>query len=125
MQHVVDQAIMTYHNGRAVEQLFNDVFIYLRRFPSPAYYNDSFLSLFIHIFPLIILLIFSLTELTLIRTIVSEKEKRLKVTSLSLWHFGPVEQILCFIHLAVVNSYIAIAIYKYTNFLMFYFYLNS
>uniref|UniRef100_A0A452TZT2 ATP-binding cassette sub-family A member 3-like n=1 Tax=Ursus maritimus TaxID=29073 RepID=A0A452TZT2_URSMA len=78
LQHVVDQAIMTYHNGRAVEQLFNDVFIYLRRFPSPAYYNDSFLSLFIHIFPLIILLIFSLTELTLIRTIVSEKEKRLK-----------------------------------------------
>uniref|UniRef100_A0A452TZU1 ATP-binding cassette sub-family A member 3-like n=1 Tax=Ursus maritimus TaxID=29073 RepID=A0A452TZU1_URSMA len=103
LQHVVDQAIMTYHNGRAVEQLFNDVFIYLRRFPSPAYYNDSFLSLFIHIFPLIILLIFSLTELTLIRTIVSEKEKRLKVTSLSLWHFGPVEQILCSIHLAVVN----------------------
>ncbi|XP_064446386.1 phospholipid-transporting ATPase ABCA3-like [Mirounga angustirostris] len=78
LQHVVDRAIMTYHNGRAAEQVFSGVLIFLRQFPFPAYYNDSFLWVFISIFPLVVLLVFSLTELTLIRTIVSEKEKRLK-----------------------------------------------
>ncbi|XP_044771201.1 phospholipid-transporting ATPase ABCA3-like [Neomonachus schauinslandi] len=78
LQHVVDRAIMTYHNGRAAEQVFSGVLIFLRQFPFPAYYNDSFLWIFISIFPLVVLLVFSLTELTLIRTIVSEKEKRLK-----------------------------------------------
>ncbi|XP_027467992.2 ATP-binding cassette sub-family A member 3-like [Zalophus californianus] len=78
LQHVVDRAIMTYHNGRAAEQVFSDVLIFLRRFPFPAYYIDTFLWIFISIFPLVVLLVFSLTELTLIRTIVSEKEKRLK-----------------------------------------------
>ncbi|XP_030889430.1 LOW QUALITY PROTEIN: ATP-binding cassette sub-family A member 3-like [Leptonychotes weddellii] len=78
LQHVIDRAIMTYHNGRAAEQVFSGVLIFLRQFPFPAYYNDSFLWIFINIFPLVVLLVFSLTELTLIRTIVSEKEKRLK-----------------------------------------------
>ncbi|XP_077930152.1 phospholipid-transporting ATPase ABCA3-like [Halichoerus grypus] len=78
LQHVVDRAIMTYHNGRAAEQVFSGFLIFLRQFPFPAYYNDSFLWNFMSIFPLVVLLVFSLTELTLIRTIVSEKEKRLK-----------------------------------------------
>uniref|UniRef100_A0A4W2G791 ATP-binding cassette sub-family A member 3-like n=1 Tax=Bos indicus x Bos taurus TaxID=30522 RepID=A0A4W2G791_BOBOX len=54
VQHALDKAIIVYHNGRAAEMLFANVNIF------------------------VILLIFSLTELTLIRTIVMEKETRLK-----------------------------------------------
>lgn len=75
---------MMYHNGRRIETIFGDFFIRIRRFPYPAYYKDDFLWLFLSLFPLVVILVFSLTELTLIRTIVSEKEKRLKVTSFSL-----------------------------------------
>uniref|UniRef100_A0A8C0NA77 ABC transporter domain-containing protein n=1 Tax=Canis lupus familiaris TaxID=9615 RepID=A0A8C0NA77_CANLF len=84
-QYAVDQAIMMYHNGRRIETIFGDFFIRIRRFPYPAYYKDDFLWLFLSLFPLVVILVFSLTELTLIRTIVSEKEKRLKVTSFSLY----------------------------------------
>ncbi|CAK7303304.1 Phospholipid-transporting ATPase ABCA3 [Vulpes lagopus] len=80
LQHVVDQAIMMYHNGRRIETIFGDFSIYIRRFTYPAYYKDDFLWLFLSLFPLVVILVFSLTELTLIRTIVSEKEKRLKTT---------------------------------------------
>ncbi|XP_059011321.1 phospholipid-transporting ATPase ABCA3-like [Mustela lutreola] len=78
LQHIIDQAIITYHNGEAAERMLNDAIILLNRFPYPAYYMDSFWYSFSALFPLIVILAFSLTELTLIRTIVSEKEKRLK-----------------------------------------------
>ncbi|XP_032184454.1 ATP-binding cassette sub-family A member 3-like isoform X3 [Mustela erminea] len=78
LQHIIDQAIIIYHNGEAAEQMLNDAIIFLNRFPYPAYYMDSFWYSFSALFPLIVVLAFSLTELTLIRTIVSEKEKRLK-----------------------------------------------
>uniref|UniRef100_A0A4W2G6L9 ATP-binding cassette sub-family A member 3-like n=1 Tax=Bos indicus x Bos taurus TaxID=30522 RepID=A0A4W2G6L9_BOBOX len=55
VQHALDKAIIVYHNGRAAEMLFANVNIFVT-----------------------VLLIFSLTELTLIRTIVMEKETRLK-----------------------------------------------
>lgn len=84
MQHAVDKAIMIYHNDRAAEMLFENLTIFVRRFPYPAHYNDMFMRTFAAIFPLAVILIFSLTELTLLRTIVMEKENRLKVTSLSL-----------------------------------------
>ncbi|XP_047570305.1 phospholipid-transporting ATPase ABCA3-like isoform X4 [Lutra lutra] len=78
LQHIIDQAIMTYHNGEAAKQMLNGAIILVNRFPYPAYYMDPFWFNFSDLFPLIVILAFSLTELTLIRTIVSEKEKRLK-----------------------------------------------
>ena len=142
MQHALDKAIIVYHNGRAAEMLFENVTIFVTRFPYPAYYKDDFFLSFISLFPLEVLLIFSLTELTLIRTIVMEKETRLKVNSLSLFHFGLVEQTYAqnwtmSIHLLLVNDYNTIAIYKYrlcikyiytmsfVNLLVFFFNLNS
>uniref|UniRef100_A0A8W4FMP3 ATP binding cassette subfamily A member 14 n=1 Tax=Sus scrofa TaxID=9823 RepID=A0A8W4FMP3_PIG len=83
VQHAVDKAIMIYHNDRAAEMLFENLTIFVRRFPYPAHYSDMFMRTFAAIFPLAVILIFSLTELTLLRTIVMEKENRLKVTSLS------------------------------------------
>ena len=118
MQHALDKAIIVYHNGRAAEMLFANVNIFVSRFPYPTYYKDNFFLSFLSLFPLAVLLIFSLTELTLIRTIVMEKETRLKVNSLSLFHFGPVEQIYAqiwtmSIPLLLMNDYNTIAIYKY------------
>ncbi|XP_043312515.1 phospholipid-transporting ATPase ABCA3-like [Cervus canadensis] len=78
VQHALDKAIIVYHNGRAAEMLFENVTIFVTRFPYPAYYKDDFFLSFISLFPLEVLLIFSLTEFTLIRTIVMEKETRLK-----------------------------------------------
>uniref|UniRef100_A0A8W4FEP4 ATP binding cassette subfamily A member 14 n=1 Tax=Sus scrofa TaxID=9823 RepID=A0A8W4FEP4_PIG len=78
VQHAVDKAIMIYHNDRAAEMLFENLTIFVRRFPYPAHYSDMFMRTFAAIFPLAVILIFSLTELTLLRTIVMEKENRLK-----------------------------------------------
>uniref|UniRef100_A0A8B9YRX8 ABC transporter domain-containing protein n=1 Tax=Bos mutus grunniens TaxID=30521 RepID=A0A8B9YRX8_BOSMU len=78
VQHALDKAIIVYHNGRAAEMLFANVNIFISRFPYPTYYKDNFFLSFLSLFPLAVLLIFSLTELTLIRTIVMEKETRLK-----------------------------------------------
>uniref|UniRef100_A0A8C2RYL8 ABC transporter domain-containing protein n=1 Tax=Capra hircus TaxID=9925 RepID=A0A8C2RYL8_CAPHI len=78
VQHALDKAIIVYHNGRAAEMLFENVTIFVGRFPYPAYYKDQFFLSFLSLFPLAVLLIFSLSELTLIRTIVMEKETRLK-----------------------------------------------
>uniref|UniRef100_A0A8C3VVY5 ABC transporter domain-containing protein n=1 Tax=Catagonus wagneri TaxID=51154 RepID=A0A8C3VVY5_9CETA len=78
VQHALDKAIMMYHNGRAAEMLFENLTIFVRRFSYPAHYSDTFMGIFGAIFPLAVILIFSLTELTLLRTIVMEKENRLK-----------------------------------------------
>ncbi|XP_058425894.1 phospholipid-transporting ATPase ABCA3-like [Diceros bicornis minor] len=104
VQHALDKAIMVHHNGRAVEELFENVIIFVRRFPNPAYYHDTFMWTFIAIFPLVVLLIFSPTELTLLRTIVMEKENKLKeyqlmigLSSAMLWASYFVTYLLMFL----------------------------
>ncbi|XP_006153359.1 ATP-binding cassette sub-family A member 3-like [Tupaia chinensis] len=78
VQHAVDKAIMRYHNSTAAQALLKDVHIFIQRFPHASYYHDYFF-LFSGIFiPLLILCIFSLNHLTLVQSIVWEKEKKLK-----------------------------------------------
>ncbi|XP_058537073.1 phospholipid-transporting ATPase ABCA3-like [Ochotona princeps] len=78
VQHAVDKAIMKYHNRTAAEALFNDVRIFVRRFPYPSYYYDAFF-LFASIFiPFIVVCIFSINHLTLLQSLVWEKANRLK-----------------------------------------------
>lgn len=85
MQHAVDQAIMKYYNHTATQKLFQDVTVFVQRFPYPEYSHDYFFTFFGIVIPLVILFIFSMNHLTLIQSIVWEKEKRLKVTLLFLW----------------------------------------
>ncbi|XP_077763055.1 phospholipid-transporting ATPase ABCA3-like isoform X8 [Canis aureus] len=103
-QYAVDQAIMMYHNGRRIETIFGDFFIRIRRFPYPAYYKDDFLWLFLSLFPLVVILVFSLTELTLIRTIVSEKEKRLKIVPEVVFQYSDPSLVFVFFLCFVVSS---------------------
>uniref|UniRef100_A0A452QKV4 ABC transporter domain-containing protein n=1 Tax=Ursus americanus TaxID=9643 RepID=A0A452QKV4_URSAM len=82
MQHALDQAIMKYYNHTATQKLFQDVTVFVQRFPYPEYSHDYFFTFFDIFTPLVILFIFSMNHLTLIQSIVWEKEKRLKVTLL-------------------------------------------
>ncbi|XP_037671069.1 ATP-binding cassette sub-family A member 3-like [Choloepus didactylus] len=78
MQHSLDKAIMLYHNSTAAEMLFDNIRIFVQRFPYPTYYRDFFFvysGIFIH---LVILFMFSMNHFTLIQSIVWEKENRLK-----------------------------------------------
>ncbi|XP_054570377.1 phospholipid-transporting ATPase ABCA3-like [Eptesicus fuscus] len=78
MQHALDKAIMKYHNRKAAQQLFKNVHVFVQRFPYPAYYYDFFYSLFTVFAPLVILFIFIVNYLTIIQSVVWEKENRLK-----------------------------------------------
>ncbi|XP_076997713.1 phospholipid-transporting ATPase ABCA3-like isoform X3 [Tamandua tetradactyla] len=78
VQHALDKAIMMYHDARAAAGLLHNINLFVKRFPYPAYDHDEFLARFMIIFPVIVLLMFCVTEFTLIRTVVWEKEHRLK-----------------------------------------------
>ncbi|KAF6122828.1 hypothetical protein HJG60_000031 [Phyllostomus discolor] len=78
MQHALDKAIMKYHNHTAAKMLFRDVRVLVQRFPYPIYYHDYFFTFFGIFIPLVILFIFAMNHLTLIQSIVWEKENRLK-----------------------------------------------
>ncbi|XP_017444478.1 ATP-binding cassette, sub-family A (ABC1), member 15 isoform X1 [Rattus norvegicus] len=78
VQHALDKAIMLHHGGAAATALFNDVSLFIQRFPYPAYYHDHF-YLFANTFvPLTVASIFFLNHLILVWSIVWEKENRLK-----------------------------------------------
>ncbi|XP_012587102.1 PREDICTED: ATP-binding cassette sub-family A member 3-like [Condylura cristata] len=77
VQHSLDKAIMEYHN-KAAKTAFDDVSIAARRFPYPPYISDNFFAALIHLLPLVILIVFVLILFALLKTVVMEKETRLK-----------------------------------------------
>ncbi|XP_072607393.1 phospholipid-transporting ATPase ABCA3-like [Vulpes vulpes] len=46
MQHALDRAIMKYYNHTATRKLFQDVTVFVQRFPYPAYSHDYFFTFF-------------------------------------------------------------------------------
>ncbi|XP_012500397.1 PREDICTED: ATP-binding cassette sub-family A member 3-like [Propithecus coquereli] len=78
VQHFLDVAIMRYHNSSATQLLFDNISIFVQRFPYPSYFHDFFFIFSGLFIPLVIVSIFSMNHLTLIQSIVSEKESRLK-----------------------------------------------
>ncbi|XP_006153330.1 ATP-binding cassette sub-family A member 3-like [Tupaia chinensis] len=78
VQHSVDKAIMTYHNDITAEKVFENTSIFVQRFPYPAYYHDKFIWEFSTFFYFLALLIFYQNYLPLVKTIVTEKENKLK-----------------------------------------------
>lgn len=118
MQHSVDKAIISYHSDNA-GIILAGLNIFARRFPYPAYHHDNFMWVFIGLFPWIVVFVFSHNVLSIVGTIVSEKESRLKVTSFYLLHFGPmgqmyVEGLIMPIYLALVN-FVAITMCKFRS----------
>ncbi|XP_051002939.1 phospholipid-transporting ATPase ABCA3-like [Acomys russatus] len=84
VQHALDKAIMVHHGGAAATALLSATSLSTQRFPYPAYHHDYF-YVFANIFiPLIVACTFCMNHLTLIRSIVWEKENRLKEYQLML-----------------------------------------
>ncbi|KAM9208961.1 phospholipid-transporting ATPase ABCA3-like [Dugong dugon] len=78
LQHSVDKAIMLYHSSGAAEKLFDAISIFVQRFPYPTHHRDVFFTYSGFFIPLVVLFMFSVNHFTLIRSIVWEKENRLK-----------------------------------------------
>lgn len=77
MQHTVDWAIMRSHNSTAANDL--TVRVVLSRFPYPAYKYDVFILAIQNQLPLLLVLSFTYTSLNIVRAVVQEKERKLKV----------------------------------------------
>lgn len=84
VQHAVDRAIMHYHANASAHQLFEKLTVIAKRFPYPPFISDPFLVAIQYQLPLLLMLSFTYTSLSIIRAIVQEKEKKLKVTLLCL-----------------------------------------
>lgn len=80
VQHTVDRAIMQYHANSSSASLLENVTVVVQRFPYPAYVNDLFLLAIQNQLPLLLMLSFTYTSLNIVRAVVHEKEKKLKVT---------------------------------------------
>ncbi|XP_072455492.1 phospholipid-transporting ATPase ABCA3 [Notamacropus eugenii] len=89
VQHAVDKAIMQYHASAAATRLFEKVNIIVKRFPYPPFISDSFLVAIQYQLPLLLMLSFTYSTLTITRAIVQEKERKLKeymrIMGLSNW----------------------------------------
>uniref|UniRef100_A0A8D1A529 ABC transporter domain-containing protein n=1 Tax=Sus scrofa TaxID=9823 RepID=A0A8D1A529_PIG len=79
VQHALDKAIMLYHDSSAKETLFDGISIFVQRYPYPAHPQDRLFLLTGDFLPLMFILMFAPTVLSIMRFIVWEKESRLKI----------------------------------------------
>ena len=78
VQHAVDRAIMQYHANASARQLFEKLTVIAKRFPYPPFISDPFLVAIQYQLPLLLMLSFTYSSLTIIRAVVQEKERKLK-----------------------------------------------
>uniref|UniRef100_A0A8C2PU97 ATP binding cassette subfamily A member 3 n=1 Tax=Cyprinus carpio TaxID=7962 RepID=A0A8C2PU97_CYPCA len=80
VQHAVDRAIMKAYNSTAAEALLKQAQVLLARFPYPVFIYDVFILAIQSQLPLLLVLSFTYTSLNIIRAVVQEKERKLKVS---------------------------------------------
>lgn len=86
VQHAVDRAIMRSYNRTAATSLLRQLRVVLSRFPYPAFIYDVFILAIQNQLPLLLVLSFTYTSLNIVRAVVQEKERKLKVgLSVSIW----------------------------------------
>ncbi|XP_029334989.1 ATP-binding cassette sub-family A member 3-like isoform X1 [Mus caroli] len=78
VQHALDRSIMLYHESSAGKKLFDEIDTVIQRFPYPSHPQDKLLWISSPFIPLMFILMFSSIVLSIMRSIVFEKEKRLK-----------------------------------------------
>ncbi|XP_049760994.1 phospholipid-transporting ATPase ABCA3-like [Elephas maximus indicus] len=78
VQYALDKAIMLYHESSAGQKLFDNISIFVQRFPHPASSFDGLLWLSSPFFPVMFIFMFSPSILSILRLIVWEKENGLK-----------------------------------------------
>lgn len=77
VQHAVDQAIMRAY--KADSSLLKQTRVVLSRFPYPAFIYDVFVLAIQNQLPLLLVLSFTYISLNIVRSVVQEKERKLKV----------------------------------------------
>lgn len=77
MQHAVDQAIMRAY--KAESSFLKQTRVVLSRFPYPAFIYDVFVLAIQNQLPLLLVLSFTYISLNIVRSVVQEKERKLKV----------------------------------------------
>ncbi|XP_010838764.1 PREDICTED: LOW QUALITY PROTEIN: ATP-binding cassette sub-family A member 3 [Bison bison bison] len=112
VQHAVDRAIMHYHANASAHQLFEKLTVIAKRFPYPPFISDPFLVAIQYQLPLLLMLSFTYTSLSIIRAIVQEKEKKLKeymrMMGLSSWLLWTAWFLLFFLLLLVAVSFMTL-----------------
>jgi len=78
LQQAIDSAIIQFMSGSAALNI-TEVMIRLRRFPYPPYVHDNFVLVIQQQFPFIVLLSFIFFAMQIVRDLVYEKERCLKV----------------------------------------------
>uniref|UniRef100_A0A671SF71 ATP-binding cassette sub-family A member 3-like n=1 Tax=Sinocyclocheilus anshuiensis TaxID=1608454 RepID=A0A671SF71_9TELE len=84
VQHAVDRAIMKAYNSTAAAALLKTAQVLLARFPYPAFMYDVFILAIQNQLPLLLVLSFTYTSLNIIRAVVQEKERKLKVQEMGM-----------------------------------------
>ncbi|KAM9100986.1 phospholipid-transporting ATPase ABCA3-like isoform 4-T10 [Sarcophilus harrisii] len=79
LQHAVNREIMHYHMNDTVIQQYKKIQIVMKRFPFPSYMKDPFIAVLEEHFSILLMLSFLCTATFIIRVIVQEKEKKLKM----------------------------------------------
>lgn len=87
VQHAVDRAIMKSYNSTAASALLSQTHVRLSRFPYPAFIYDVFILAIQNQLPLLLVLSFTYTSLNIVRAVVQEKERKLKVCASLLCRF--------------------------------------
>ena len=85
IQHAVDVAIMKYRYKGKIDMLNTTVSV--KRFPYPDYTHDNFVLVIQTSLPLLLMLSLFVTALNIVRDVVYEKEKKLKVRKFNYFYF--------------------------------------
>ncbi|KAJ3601486.1 hypothetical protein NHX12_032454 [Muraenolepis orangiensis] len=80
MKHAVDRAIMLSYNRTAAASLLAKTRVVVSRFPYPPFIYDVFILAIQNQLPLLLVLSFTYTSLNIVRAVVQEKERKLKVS---------------------------------------------
>ncbi|XP_066238945.1 phospholipid-transporting ATPase ABCA3 [Saccopteryx leptura] len=112
VQHAVDRAIMQYHANASTHQLFEKLAVMAKRFPYPPFISDPFLVAIQYQLPLLLMLSFTYTSLTIVRAVVQEKERKLKeymrMMGLSSWLHWAAWFLLFFLLLLIAVSFMTL-----------------
>ncbi|XP_047390358.1 phospholipid-transporting ATPase ABCA3 isoform X1 [Sciurus carolinensis] len=112
VQHAVDRAIMHYHANASAHQLFQKLTVVAKRFPFPPFISDPFLVAIQYQLPLLLMLSFTYTSLSIIQAVVQEKERRLKeymrMMGLSSWLHWSAWFLMFFLFLLIVVSFMTL-----------------
>ena len=85
IQHAVDVAIMNYRYKGKNDTRMLDTTVSVKRFPYPDYTHDKFVLVIQTSLPLLLMLSLIFTALNIVRDVVYEKEKKLKVRKFNFY----------------------------------------